>query len=110
MIFTFQTKLIFTFQINSYFSNSYSKLSTCVILILFTVEQNIIHYVSKDLLFNDYIFGLGYYLVLQPDGSHECVYPSFDTSILNNENDSDSKMAHAFTHAYELVYHITEEY
>ena len=48
--------------------------------------------------------------MLQPDGDHDCVYPSFIKSILNNENDSDSKIALAFKRAYDLIYHITEEY
>ena len=107
-----KSKLIFTLQINFDFSNYFSnyKLTSCFFFIIFTGEQNIIHYVSKDTIFNDYIFSLGYYLVLQPDGNHECLYPSFVKSILNTKNDSDSKIAMSFKRAYDLIYHITEAY
>ena len=105
-------RLIFVLQINficaNYFSNY--KLTICFFFIIFTGEQNIIHHVSKDTIFNGYIFSLGYYLVLQPDGNHECLYPSFIKSILNTKNDSDSKIAMSFKRVYDLIYHITEEY
>ena len=48
--------------------------------------------------------------MLQPDGDHECVYSYFIKSILNSDNDSDSKIALAFKRAYDLIYHITEAY
>ena len=48
--------------------------------------------------------------MLQPDGNHECVYPSFIKSIMNTENDSDSKIVISFKYAYDLIYHIIEAY
>ena len=56
------------------------------------------------------MFSLGYYLVLQSDGSLEEMFPSFNDSVIDSNKDADSKIAQTFSRAYELLYHITQSY
>ena len=73
-------------------------------------EQNLVHFVHRDSLFHDYIFTLGYYLALQPDGDLTDVFPGFKPFALDDEGKSDSKIADAFKRKWKLLFDIIQKY
>ena len=73
-------------------------------------EQDIMHYVSENTIFNDYIFSLGYYLILQCNGDHETIIPTYNESVIGEEDNVDSQITQVFTRAFQLIYQISQEY
>lgn len=66
--------------------------------------------VAKDSLFNDYIWTIGYYLTLQMNGNLEEMFPTFLKSIINVNDESDSKVSAVFTRAFKLIHDISSTY
>ena len=64
----------------------------------------------KDDIFNDYMFTMAYYLALQPDGSSENIFPTFEAFCLDVSEKSDSKMAGAFRRKWEIIYEMAKKY
>ena len=76
-----------------------------------TGEQNVVHMVGKDSLVQDYIWSLGYYLVLQNDGSKQNLFPSFYDHVINVSNDkNESKIARAFTRTFKVIHDLAKKY
>ena len=65
---------------------------------------------SKDTLFEDYPFTLGYYLTLQNDTNCGVLFPSFDKSITNLNNEADSNVSKIFTRCFKIIHKISEQY
>ena len=66
--------------------------------------------VGKDSLFNDYPWTMAYYLVLQPDGALEYLFPTFYDSVVNVADEADSKVAQVFTRCFKLIHDISQKY
>ena len=73
-------------------------------------EQNLVHFVHRDSLFEDYIFSMGYYLTLQPDGTLEDLFPGFKKFALDDEGKSDSNIAGAFKRKWKQLFDIIKSY
>ena len=73
-------------------------------------EQNLVHFVHRDSLFEDYIFSMGYYLTLQPDGTLEDLFPGFKKFALDDEGKSDSNVAGAFKRKWKQLFDIIKSY
>ena len=46
-------------------------------------EQDLVHYVAKDTLFDYYYFSLVYYLTLHDDGENMKIFPLYKDSVLD---------------------------
>ena len=75
-----------------------------------TDEQNVIHFVGKDTLLEDYCWTLGYYLTLQNDGENDKLFPTFEKSITTQEDEADSHVSKVFSQCFSLVNKIAERY
>ena len=73
-------------------------------------EQNLVHFVHRDSLFEDYIFSIGCYLTLQPDGTHVDLFPGFKNFALDDEGKSDSNIAGVFKRKWKQLFDIIESY
>ena len=60
----------------------------------------------RDSLFHDYIFTLGYYLALHPDGNIKDVFPGFKQFALDDEGNSDYNITAAFKRKWKLLFDI----
>ena len=69
-----------------------------------------VHFVHRDSLFEDYIFSIGYYLTLQPDGTHVDLFPGFKNFALDDEGKSDSNIAGAFKRKWKQLFDIIKSY
>ena len=65
---------------------------------------------SKDNLFEDYPWTIGYYLTLQNNTEHEYLFPSFEEHIVDANDEADSKVSQVFTRCYKLIHEISERY
>ena len=72
--------------------------------------QDVIHFVARDILFEDYVSSLGYYLTLQYDGNFHYIYPTYYESVIGQEDASDSHISKVFTKAFQLIYQISQKY
>ena len=67
--------------------------------------------VGKDTIFQDYIWTIGYYLILQVDGSHDMLFPSFYNHVIDGKDGkSDSQISQAFTRCFKLIREISKHY
>ena len=67
--------------------------------------------VGKDTLFHDYMWTIGYYLVLQVDGSSDYMFPSFYSHIINPKDKKfDSQVALAFSRCLKIIIEILKKY
>ena len=74
-------------------------------------EQNVIHMVGKDSLFQDYLWSIAYYLILQPDGGIEYMFPSFYDHVVDpNSKKYDSQIAQAFSRCLKVIIEISKKY
>ena len=69
-----------------------------------------IHYIAKDSLFDDYIFSLSYYLILQVDGDISDIPLSYKYSVVDTEFNSNSKVAGAFERKWKILYEMAQNY
>ena len=67
-----------------------------------------IHYINKDLLFDDCIFSLGYYLILQADGEISDMLPSYMHNVVDTESNSNSKITEAFEKKWQTLYEMAQ--
>ena len=75
-----------------------------------TGEQKLLHFVHRDTLFEDYIFSTGYYLVMQPNGEYDAMFPTFRPFATDEEEKSDFNVAAAFKRKWKQLFDIIEEY
>ena len=68
------------------------------------------HCVAKDILFDDCIFTLGYYLTLKGDGDEEHIFPSFRYFVLDKDLKPDSKIATGFEKSWSEIYTKVAQY
>ena len=63
-------------------------------------KWNVMHFVAKDNLFEDHPWTLGYYLGLQSNKVGECMFPTFEESIIDVNKQSDSQVFLVITNHY----------
>ena len=61
-------------------------------------------------MFNDYIFSIGYYLILQPDGDLQDLFPTFNHFAADDDGSSDSNIAGAFKRKWNILFDIIQGY
>ena len=66
--------------------------------------------VSKESLLDDYAWTIGYYLTLQTNGNLEVLFPSYIDSVINADDESDSKIAQLFDRTFKIIYEISKHY
>ena len=66
--------------------------------------------VAKDSFLDDYIWTIGYYLTLQPNGQLQYLFPSYVDSVLDVNEESDSKIAKVFDRCFKLIHDISCHY
>ena len=66
--------------------------------------------VAKDSFIDDYIWTIGYYLTLQPNGQLQYLFPSYVDSVLDVNEESDSKIAKVFDRCFKLIHDISCHY
>ena len=66
--------------------------------------------VNKDILFQDYMWSIAYYLTLQTDGSQEYMFPSFYDHVIDpTDKKYDSHIAQAFTRCFKSIIDISSK-
>ena len=69
-----------------------------------------IHFVSKDTLFRDYAWTIGYYLTLQSNNDLDVIFPSFEAAIIDVNDKADSKVSKVYDRCYALVLAASKKY
>ena len=81
-----------------------------MVISIYLGEKNDIYMIDKDTLFHDYIWGIGYYLSLQTNGSLEVMFLTCIEHVLDIKDDTDSKIAGVFTRCFKVVLDISKHY
>ena len=69
-----------------------------------------IHFVSKDTLFRDYAWTIGFYLTLQSNNDLDVLFPSFEAAIIDANDEADSKVSKVFQRCYSVILAASKKY